>query len=62
MAKLYYWEDDPTAEEILEKFDTQGISYQSTVLDPEIPNARPYAEYEGKTYWDLEELLRDLEP
>lgn len=61
MTEIYYWQDDEVAEAVLEKFDELGIEYEAQLLDHEIPNARPYANYKGETYWDLEQLLRALE-
>ena len=60
MIELFYWEDDPEAERVLERLDDLGVEYEAHCLDAEIPNATPHATYKGKTYWDFEDLLKAL--
>ena len=60
MIELYHWEDDPEAERLTDLLEKRNLDYKAHPLDPEIPNARPYADYNGKTYWDLSELIREL--
>ena len=61
MIEIYHWQDDDVAERVLEKLDDLGLSYEAKLLDHEVPNARPYANYKGKTYWDLDEFYGVLE-
>ena len=56
MIEIYHWEDDPDAERLLELLDKKGLKYEATLLDAENPNSRPSATYQGKTYWELDEL------
>lgn len=60
MIEIYYWEDDPEAERLLELLDKRNMKYNATRLDAENPRSRPSATYQGKTYWDLGELWSDL--
>ncbi|MFA5506605.1 MAG: hypothetical protein WC314_08280 [Vulcanimicrobiota bacterium] len=61
MIEVYYWQDDPEAEELLELLEKRGLEYRAIQLDVEDPGSRPSATYQGKTYWELGELLRVLE-
>lgn len=61
MTKLYYWEDDPLADDIINELKSQDMSYRAYLLDAEIPNAEPRVEHKGKTYWNLEEFLKLIE-
>ena len=61
MIEVYYWEDDPDAERLLDLLKDRGLEHKATCLDAENPNARPSATYAGKTYWELDELTRVLE-
>ena len=61
MIEVYYWQDDPDAEELLDLLKKRGLEHRATSLDAEDPGSRPSATYQGKTYWELGELLRVLE-
>lgn len=61
MIEVYYWEDDPDAERLLELLKERDLKHNAVVLDAEDPNARPSATYKGKTYWELETLVKVLE-
>jgi hypothetical protein len=61
MIEVYYWEDDPDAERLLELLKERDLKHKAICLDAEDPNARPSASYQGKTYWDLGELVKVLE-
>lgn len=60
MIEVYYWEDDPEAERLFDLLKDRNLEYNAVALDAEDPNARPSATYQGKTYWELEELIRAL--
>jgi hypothetical protein len=61
MIEVYYWEDDPDAELLLDLLKERNLEHNAISLDAEEPNARPSATYKGKTYWELDELTKVLE-
>lgn len=60
MLEIHYWEDDPEAEWLFKMLKKSNIEFTADPLDPAIGNARPYADYNGKVYWDFDELTREL--
>lgn len=58
MIEIYYWEDDPEAEMVLRALKKSGLEYRETLLDAEMPSARPSISYQGKTYWEWDEFLK----
>ncbi len=56
-TEVWYWEDDPDAEEIIEALTEAKIDFSHHTLEPEVPSATPYIVHQGKTYWDFDEFL-----
>lgn len=61
VIEIYYWEGDPDAEDLLQELENSGVPFEGHTLDAEIPTARPYVDYKGKTYWTLDEFRQALE-
>lgn len=56
VIEFYYWEGDPEAEDFIEELTSKGIAFEAQLLDPEIPNAAPSVEYQGKFYDSIEDF------
>ena len=56
MVEVYHWEDDPEAEDLLDELQQKSLEFRSHLLDAEVPNATPYVEYQGKTYWSFQDF------
>lgn len=57
MIEIYHWEDDDSAEELIEELERQGKEYKRILLDPEAGGGEPCVITPGKTYWSLDEAI-----
>lgn len=60
MITVYYWEDDPDAEDLIDELKSRKVEFEAVLLDAEDPNASQSVEYEGKLY-DFQEFLKVLD-